>query len=399
MLDAPFSTWATRSTGGCSVLKHEDTNLNGVIDTGEPVERYIWDGDEVVLTLDADGNVTHRFLHGPEVDQVFADETAADGVLWYLTDNLHSVRDVVDSTGTVVNHLEYSAFGRITSETDTDATPFFAYTGREWDEAVNLQYNRRRWYDPSLARWISEDPIRWSAGDTNLYRYVENDPINKTDPSGLELQIVTICDTMYFHIYNDYSYLSPWKPSELKYSLSVKLTDNGYTPIDLPERIEEARKRANDLNAGVSITVIKEQIRNGAHAAEITIRILNEPLDTTIDVIDFVKDPKVQTAVTIVTPAITGVIIRKADKFAPAGGFQAIEASLDSTGKVHGKLPDIKRLAQYDPYELSQLLSELKRSVQKRIEITVKMGADHGHNARIAEEQQLIKSIEKFLED
>ncbi|MBX9627998.1 MAG: RHS repeat-associated core domain-containing protein [Gemmataceae bacterium] len=40
-------------------------------------------------------------------------------------------------------------------------------------------------YSPTLGRWVTQDPIGFAAGDANLYRFVGNDPINKTDPSGL----------------------------------------------------------------------------------------------------------------------------------------------------------------------------------------------------------------------
>ncbi|GIW97144.1 MAG: hypothetical protein KatS3mg111_0477 [Pirellulaceae bacterium] len=49
-----------------------------------------------------------------------------------------------------------------------------------------MQYNRARWYSPTLGRWLSQDPISFAAGDVNLYRYVGNGPTTKTDPSGLE---------------------------------------------------------------------------------------------------------------------------------------------------------------------------------------------------------------------
>ena len=40
-------------------------------------------------------------------------------------------------------------------------------------------------FDPGIGRWLSQDPIGFSAGDANLYRYVGNTPITRTDPSGL----------------------------------------------------------------------------------------------------------------------------------------------------------------------------------------------------------------------
>src|SRR5262249_92248 len=64
----------------------------------------------------------------------------------------------------------------------------FKYTSRDWDGEVGLQYNRARYYDPVIGRWIVEDPIGFKGGDTNLYRYVGNAPANSTDPFGLILQ-------------------------------------------------------------------------------------------------------------------------------------------------------------------------------------------------------------------
>jgi hypothetical protein len=44
-------------------------------------------------------------------------------------------------------------------------------------------------YDPSVGRWLSEDPAGFGAGDANLFRYVGNDPTNDSDPSGLAKDI------------------------------------------------------------------------------------------------------------------------------------------------------------------------------------------------------------------
>jgi hypothetical protein len=41
-------------------------------------------------------------------------------------------------------------------------------------------------YDPTIGRWLEEDPKAFAAGDANLYRYLHNDPTNGTDPMGLK---------------------------------------------------------------------------------------------------------------------------------------------------------------------------------------------------------------------
>jgi hypothetical protein len=48
-----------------------------------------------------------------------------------------------------------------------------------------LQNNHARWYDGTTGRWMTQDPLGFAAGDSNLYRYVHNQPTGATDPSGL----------------------------------------------------------------------------------------------------------------------------------------------------------------------------------------------------------------------
>ena len=72
---------------------------------------------------------------------------------------------------------------------------------------------------------------------------------------------------------------------------------------------------------------------------------------------------------------------------------------LDATGKVHGMLPHIKDLIKYSKEDLKILLKELRLSVQRRIEVTSKLGRDRAHGQRQGAEQDLIKSIEKHLKD
>ncbi len=160
---------------------------------------WVYDGPHITVEFtdtDGDGSLphtlSHRYLHGPMIDMILADEQVTmpseeGDVYWPLSDHLGSVRDVVDSSRVVQNHVIYDAFGNQVdggSSTPENVDFLFAYTGRDWDEDVDLQYNRARWYDPAVGRWMSEDPIGFNAGDANLYRYVGNESTSSTDPDG-----------------------------------------------------------------------------------------------------------------------------------------------------------------------------------------------------------------------
>jgi RHS repeat-associated protein len=77
--------------------------------------------------------------------------------------------------------LKYDGFGNIISETNSAYRGRYAWTGRELDVEDGLQYNHARYYDPATGRWISQDPMGFAAGDSNLYRYVNNRTTAATD--------------------------------------------------------------------------------------------------------------------------------------------------------------------------------------------------------------------------
>ena len=96
------------------------------------------------------------------------------------------MRALADANGTIVDHAVYDAFGRaLGATTDAAIDSLFGYTGRPLDEATGLQNNHHRWYEATTGKWLSQDPIGFSAGDANLYRYVGNGPATRIDPSGL----------------------------------------------------------------------------------------------------------------------------------------------------------------------------------------------------------------------
>ncbi|MEJ5341556.1 MAG: RHS repeat-associated core domain-containing protein [Thermogutta sp.] len=141
-------------------------------------------------------HLRQRYLWGPAVDQILAEENVDNGsdetVQWTLTDHLNTVRDIAkydsgsDMT-TAVNHLIYDAFGKVTSESNPTIDSLFLFTGRPFDSDTQLQNNLNRWYDARVGRWLSEDPIGFNGGDASLYRYVGNAPTEATDPNALKL--------------------------------------------------------------------------------------------------------------------------------------------------------------------------------------------------------------------
>jgi RHS repeat-associated protein len=151
------------------------------------LEKYVYDGDNILLQYNGSDVLTHRYTHGEVTDQVFSDESLLDAQnLFTLADHQGSIRDLaLVSSGALANHINFDSYGRILSETNTAVDSLFGYTNREFDEETGLQYNRARYYSPDLGRFISQDPAGFSAGDANLYRYVGNSPLMLIDPSGL----------------------------------------------------------------------------------------------------------------------------------------------------------------------------------------------------------------------
>ena len=112
--------------------------------------------------------------------------TNANGTFYYHRDHQGSIIALTDENGQVVESFTYdNHYGAIINHTETVETNNpYAYTGREYD-APDLYYYRARYYDPTLERFISEDPIGFASGDFNWYRYVMNSPVNLVDPWGL----------------------------------------------------------------------------------------------------------------------------------------------------------------------------------------------------------------------
>ncbi len=84
----------------------------------------------------------------------------------------------------MVKRIDYDSFGNIIADTDLLFDMPFGFAGGLHDRDTGLVRFGYRDYDPDISRWTAKDPILFAGGDTDLYGYVLNDPVNWVDPTG-----------------------------------------------------------------------------------------------------------------------------------------------------------------------------------------------------------------------
>ena len=107
-------------------------------------------------------------------------------MVYYQPDHLGTPIAAHNAKGEAVWTAEYEAWGRIRPETVSDglkANIPFRFQGQYYDKESGLHYNRFRYYDPEIGRFVSQDPIGLRGG-MNLFEYAPN-PVGWIDPFGL----------------------------------------------------------------------------------------------------------------------------------------------------------------------------------------------------------------------
>jgi RHS repeat-associated protein len=144
--------------------------------------RYLYDGLNPIQELNGTGAVTANLLAGLGVDEYYS-RTSSSSDVSILTDKLGSAVATADSSGSIETEYTYTPFGK-TSATGATSVLDFQYTGRE-NDGNGLQFSRARYYQPSYGRFASEDPLREASGQSNLFSYVSDNPVDMRDPLGL----------------------------------------------------------------------------------------------------------------------------------------------------------------------------------------------------------------------
>jgi RHS repeat-associated protein len=137
-------------------------------------KQFIWCGNNRCETRDASGNVTAQFFS--------KGETISGTSYYYTRTHDFSVREMTNSSGTIVWQQSFDPYGVPTTLVSTTPADM-GYAGYYLHQRSGLNLTRTRAYNASLGRFINRDPIGLSGG-VNLYGYVGGNPISFADPMG-----------------------------------------------------------------------------------------------------------------------------------------------------------------------------------------------------------------------
>lgn len=181
------------------------TAIDSLLDLGGPTS-------QVLAEIDDEGVVDAFYVRaGGELLAILR----PDGARYVHADGLGSVRLLTDDAAAPTDRYAYSAFGELLVHEGDDPSPF-RYAGEAEDGETGLYNLRARWMDPAVGRFASADPfpgIASAPATLHKYLYAENDPVDRTDPTGLmtgglnETSVSTSIQSILAEVQADYGFL------------------------------------------------------------------------------------------------------------------------------------------------------------------------------------------------
>ena len=206
--------------GAITTMAYRHDGLRVRKQTAAGTTKFICDGQNYLLETDASDTINRVLTNEPMGYGNLVSQRVKSGAVWtpyyHHFDALGSTRQMTGSAGSIVNSYAYTAWGEaISALTSESIANFFRWVGMLgyfFDDEADTYYVRARHYDPVTGRWLAQDPIaaastpaesgpprpshpEGNVNDFNLYCYVGNNTLTKSDPSGLHTH--DDCDRWY----------------------------------------------------------------------------------------------------------------------------------------------------------------------------------------------------------
>ena len=154
------------------------------------ITRSVWDGWNLLEERNVNDAPLEYYLHGARTDELVLRWGGAQGDNWYGYDGRGNVSLLMGYNGLIIERYTYDLAGKPTiTPADVNGNSLsgnrFLFQGRDYLKEGGIYDYRNRFYHPGLGRFLQPDPIGFKGDAENLYRYCGNDPVDRSDPTGL----------------------------------------------------------------------------------------------------------------------------------------------------------------------------------------------------------------------